>query len=99
MYLFSFKEVLHSPYIGDSGIEGIGVDFGVFPHSGEQVYILIFEPLQELDCSVHSFAPRVEVLELVAHLTISTFSLSGIITDCLPSAKPSSIPPMSREIV
>ena len=54
---------------------------------------------QELHCSVHSFAPRVEVLELVAHLTISTFSLSDIITDCLPSAKPSSIPPISREIV
>ena len=57
------------------------------------------EIAQELHCSVHSFAPRVEVLELVAHLTISTFSLSDIITDCLPSAKPSSIPPISREIV
>ena len=99
MNFFSFEEVLHSPYIGDSRIEGIRVDFGVFSHRGEQVYILIFEPLQELDCSVQSFAPRVEVLELVAHLTISTFSLSDIITDCLPSAKPSSIPPMSREIV
>lgn len=56
---FSLKEVLHSPYIGDSRIEGIGVDFGVLSYRGEQVYILIFEPLQELDCSVHSFAPRV----------------------------------------
>lgn len=99
MYFFSFEEVLHSPYIGDSGIEGIGVDFGVFSHRWEQVYILIFEPLQELDCSVQSFAPRVEVLELVAHLTISTFSLSDIITDCLPSAKPSKMPSTSRMIV
>ena len=99
MYFFSLKEVLHSFYVGECGVEGIGVDFGVFSHRGEQVYILIFEPLQELDCSVHSFAPRVEVLELVAHLTISTFSLSDIITDCLPSAKPSSIPPISRQIV
>lgn len=99
MYFFSLKEVLHSPYVGDSGIEGIGVDFGVFSYRGEQVYIPVFEPLQELDCSVQSFCPRVEVLELVAHLTISTFSLTDIITDCLPKAKPSSIPPMSREIV
>ena len=98
MYFFSFKEVLHSPYVGDSGIEGIGVDFGVFSHRWEQVYILIFEPLQELDCSVQSFAPRVEVLELVAHLTISTFSLSDI-TDSLPIAKPSKMPPTSRMIV
>ena len=59
VYFFSLKEVLHSPYIGDSGVEGIGVDFGVFSHRGEQVYILVFEHLQELDCSVQSFAPRV----------------------------------------
>lgn len=98
MYFFSLKEVLHSFYIGECGIEGIGVDFGVFSHRGKQVYISVFEPLQELDCSVQSFAPRVEVLELVAHLTISTFSLSDM-TDCLPTAKPSKMPTTSRMIV
>ena len=55
---FSFEEVLHSVYVGECGVEGIGVDFGVFSHRGEQVYIIVFEPLQELDCSVQSFAPR-----------------------------------------
>ena len=59
MNFFSFEEVLHSFYVGECGIEGIGVDFGVFSHRGEQVYIIVFEPLQELDCSVQSFAPRV----------------------------------------
>ena len=102
MYFFSFEEVLHSPYIGDSGIEGIGVDFGVFSHRGEQVYILIFELLQELDCSVQSFAPRMQILKFFAHFTwiVSVcISLSGDITDCLPIAKPSKIPPASRMIV
>ena len=42
---FSLKEVLHSPYVGDSGIEGIRVDFGVFSHRREQIYILVFEHL------------------------------------------------------
>ena len=59
MYFFSLKEVLHSFYVGECGVEGIGVDFGVFSHRGEQVYIPVFEHLQELDCSVQSFAPRV----------------------------------------
>ena len=101
MNFFSFEEVLHSPYIGDSGIDGIRVDFGVFSNRRKQIYIPIFEPLQELDCSVQSFAPRVEVLELVAHFTwiVSVCISLSDITDCLPSAKPSSIPPISRMIV
>ena len=59
VYFFSLKAVLHSPHIGECGIEGIGVDFGVFSRRGEQVYIPVFEHLQELDCPVQSFAPRV----------------------------------------
>ena len=102
MYFFSLKEVLHSFYVGECGIEGIGVDFGVFSYRGEQVYILIFEPLQELDCSVQSFAPRVQVLKLIAHFTWIVLgccvSLSDI-TDCLPIAKPSKMPPTSIMIV
>ena len=92
MYFFSLKEVLHSPYIGDGGIEGIGVDFGVFPHRGAQVYILIFEPLQELYCSVQSFAPGVQVLKLIAHLTWVVSVCISLSVDC-PRAYPSRNPP------
>ena len=102
MYFFSLKEVLHSFYVGECGVEGIGVDFGVFSYRGEQVYILIFEPLQELDCSVQSFAPRMHILKFFAHFTwiVSDCCISlSDITDCLPTAKPSKIPTMSRMIV
>ena len=99
MYFFSLKEVLHSFYVGECGIEGIGVDFGVFSHRGEQVYISVFEPLQELDCSVQSFAPRVQILKFFAHSTWivsdDCISLSDM-TDCLPIAKPSNMPTASR---
>lgn len=100
MYFFSFEEVLHSFYVGECGIEGIGVDFGVFSHRGKQVYILIFEHLQELDCSMQSFAPRVQILKFFAHFTwiVCCISLSDM-ADSLPIAKPSSMPKTSRMIV
>ncbi len=99
MYFFSFEEVLHSFEVGECGVEGIGVDFGVFSNRGEQVHILIFEHLQELDCSVQSFAPRMQILNFFAHFTWTVLgcciSLSGK-TDCLPIAKPSKMPTVSR---
>lgn len=102
MYFFSLKEVLHSPYIGECGIEGIGVDFRVFSYRGKQVYIIVFEPLQELDCSVQSFAPRMQVLKFFAHFTwiVSDCCISlSDMADCLPTAMPSKMPTTSRMIV
>ena len=102
MYFFSFEEVLHSFYVGECGIEGIGVDFGVFSRRRKQVYIPVFEPLQELDCSVQSFAPRVQILKFFAHFTwiVSDCCISlSDMTDCLPTAKPSKMPTTSIMIV
>lgn len=102
MYFFSFEEVLHSVYVGECGIEGIGVDFGVFSYRGEQVYVSVFEHLQELDCSVQSFAPWMQILKFFAHfswiVSECCISLSDM-ADCLPIAKPSKMPPTSRMIV
>lgn len=102
MYFFSFEEVLHSFEVGECGVEGIGVDFGVFSNRGEQVYILVFEHLQELYCSVQSFAPRMQILKFFAHFTwiVSDCCISlSDMADCLPIAKPSKMPPESITIV